>query len=191
MAIKKRKHPKFLRPNYGRSSRSRIKLAWRRPRGIDNKKRLKIKYMGASPSIGYRQPKAIRYHHPKGLPEVLVQTPADMAGLKDVVIRIAGSVGRLKRAAIEQLAAKMGLHVVFIKKYAPKVKRIEKKDRQKARDAAKKGEGEKKKDAPAAADEAKKDATKASPTIESSSKMSSQAVSVAQQSQQHRHDKQI
>jgi large subunit ribosomal protein L32e len=190
MAIKKRKHPKFLRPNYGRSSRSRIKLAWRRPRGIDNKKRLKIKYMGASPSIGYRQPNAIRYHHPKGLPEVLVQTPADLAGLKNVVIRIAGSVGRLKRAAIEQLAAKMGLHVVFIKKYAAKVKRIEKKDRKKAREAAKKGEGEKKKEAPAATEQAKKEA-QGSPTVQSSEKMSSQAVSQAQQSQQHRHDKQI
>ena len=187
MAIKKRKHPQFLRPNYGRSSRSRIKIAWRRPRGIDNKKRLKIKYMGESPSIGYRQPKAIRYHHPKGLPEVLVQTPADLKGLKNVVIRIAGSVGRLKRAAIEKLAASMGLHVVYIKKYAPMVKRIEKKDRQKAKDAAKKEDPSKK--APAA--EEKKDATKASPTLESTGKMSSQAVSQAQQSQQHRHDKQI
>jgi len=187
MAIKKRKHPKFLRPNYGRSSRSRIKIAWRRPRGIDNKKRLKIKYMGESPSIGYRQPKAIRYHHPHGLPEVLVQTPADLAGLKNVVIRIAGSVGRLKRAAIEKLAASMALHVVYIKKYAPMVKRIEKKDRKKAKEAAKKEDPSKK--APAAAEE-KKDATKASPTIESTSKMSSQAVSQGQQSQQHRHDQQ-
>jgi len=202
MAIKKRKHPKFLRPNYGRSSRSRIKIAWRRPRGIDNKKRLKIKYMGESPSIGYRQPKAIRYNHPRGLPEVLVQTPADLAGLKNVVIRIAGSVGRLKRAAIEKLAASMKLHVVYIKKYAPFVKRIEKKDRKKAKEAAKKEDPSKKspgggkspaeqaKKAPAAAEE-KKDATKASPTLESTGKMSSQAVSQAQQSQQQRHDKQI
>ena len=187
MSTEKRKHPKFLRPNYGRSSRSRIKLAWRRPRGIDNKKRLKIKYMGASPSIGYRQPRAIRYHHPRGLPEVLVQTPSDLTGLKGVVIRIAGSVGRLKRAAIEQLAAKMGLHVVYIKKYAPFVKRIEKKDRLKAKNAAKKEDPAKK----AVAAEEKKDATKASPTLESTGKMSSQAVSQAQQSQQHRHDKQI
>jgi len=188
MAIKKRKHPQFLRPNYGRSSRSRIKIAWRRPRGIDNKKRLKIKYMGESPSIGYRQPKAIRYNHPKGLPEVLVQTPADLTGLKNVVIRIAGSVGRLKRAAIEKLAASMKLHVVYIKKYPAMVKRIEKKDRQKAKDAAKKEDPSKK--VPAATEE-KKDASQGSPTVQSTAKMSSQAVSQAQQSQQHRHDKQI
>jgi hypothetical protein len=120
---------------------------------------------------------------------VLVQTPADLAGLKNVVIRIAGSVGRLKRAAIEKLAASMALHVVFIKKYPAMVKRIEKKDRKKAKEAAKKEEPSKK--APSAAGEEKTDAAKASPTIESTSKMSSQAVSQAQQSQQHRHDKQI
>jgi len=196
MAIKKRKHPQFLRPNYGRSSRSRIKIAWRRPRGIDNKKRLKIKYMGESPSIGYRQPKAIRYHHPRGLPEVLVQTPDDLKGLKNVVIRIAGSVGRLKRAAIEKLAGSMALHVVNVKKYAPFVKRIEKKDRKKAAEQAKKDgpgkkkEAEKPKNAEPAATEEKK-AAQGSPTVQSSAKMSSQAVSQAQQSQQHRHDKQI
>jgi len=192
MAIKKRKHPQFLRPNYGRSSRSRIKIAWRRPRGIDNKKRLKIKYMGESPSIGYRQPKAIRYHHPRGLPEVLVQTPADLKGLKNVVIRIAGSVGRLKRAAIEKLAGSMALHVVNVKKYAPFVKRIEKKDRKKAKEAAKKEGPEKKKEAekPKSAEPAAT-AAQGSPTVQSSAKMSSQAVSQAQQSQQHRHDKQI
>lgn len=197
MAIKKRKHPKFLRPNYGRSSRSRIKLAWRRPRGIDNKKRLKIKYMGASPSIGYRQPNAIRYFHPKGKPEVLVQAPADLEGLKGVVIRIAGGVGRLKRAAIEKLAASKGLHVVFIKKYPAKVKRVKK-------DKSRKAEPEKKPAASAAtevkmspagdkspAGQTKKEASQGSPTAQSSAKVSSQAVSQAQQSQQHRHDKQI
>jgi large subunit ribosomal protein L32e len=112
MAIKKRSHPKFLRPNYGRKSRSRIKLAWRRPRGIDNKKRLKIAYMGASPSIGFGQPAAIKHFHPAGMREALVQTPADLTGLKGVLVRIAGSVGRKKRALIEKLASEMKLRVL-------------------------------------------------------------------------------
>jgi len=197
MAIKKRKHPKFLRPNYGRSSRSRIKIAWRRPRGIDNKKRLKIKYMGASPSIGYRQPNAIRYFHPKGKPEVLVQTPAGREGLKDGVSRIAGGVGRLKRAAIEKLAAAKGLHVLFIKKYPEKVKRVKK-------DKSKKAEPEKKvAPAPAAeakmspagdkspAAQAKKEAAPAAnPTAQSSAKLASQAVSHSHSSQKS-HEKNI
>ncbi|MFA6489330.1 MAG: eL32 family ribosomal protein [Candidatus Micrarchaeia archaeon] len=115
----KRTHPKFLRPNYGRSSRSRIKLAWRRPRGIDNKKRAKIKYMGCSPSIGYGQPLVLKGKHPKGLDEIIVQTPAELKGLKDVVVRIAGGVGRVKREAIIKLCEAAKIHVVNKSKNYP------------------------------------------------------------------------
>lgn len=185
MAIKKRKHPQFLRPNYGRSSRSRIKRNWRRPRGIDNKKRLKIKYMGASPSIGYGQPSATRGFHPRGLPEALVQSPSELEGLKDSLIRIASGVGRLKREAIQKLAASKGLHVLNPKKFEPKKKRMEKKERKRLAELARKGE------APKAAEQAKKAEQQAAPTAESSAKLASQAASQSQQSQQHRHDKQI
>jgi len=149
----KRKHPKFLRPNYGRSSRSRIKLAWRRPRGIDNKKRAKIKYMGCSPSIGYGQPSEIKGRHPKGMPEVIVQTPADLKGLKDVVVRIAGGVGRAKREAIIKACESAKLHVVNkSKKYAAKKPK-------EAKLAAKKQEEQKKPEAKKA-EEKKPEATK-------------------------------
>jgi len=122
--VSKRKHPKFLRPNYGRSSRSRIKLAWRRPRGIDNKKRSKIKYMGCSPSIGYGQPCEIKYNHPLGLPEALVQTPSEVKSLKGVVVRIAGGVGRVKREEIIKLCEAAKIKVVNkTKKYALKIKK--------------------------------------------------------------------
>lgn len=125
--VSKRKHPKFLRPNYGRSSRSRIKKAWRRPRGIDNKKRQKLKYMGASPSIGYGQPFVIRGFHPSGMPEVLVQSPSDVAGLRGVAVRIASGVGRIKRMAIIKLCEEAKLPVLNKeKKYAPKPERKEK-----------------------------------------------------------------
>ncbi|MEM4634206.1 MAG: eL32 family ribosomal protein [Candidatus Anstonellaceae archaeon] len=110
--VAKRKHPKFLRPNYGRSKRSRIKPNWRRPRGIDNKKRQKIKYMGASPSIGYRQPKKIRNLHPTGLPEVLINSPLQIKGLKDVVVRIAHGVGKKKRQEIVKLCKESNLKIL-------------------------------------------------------------------------------
>jgi large subunit ribosomal protein L32e len=118
--MKKRTHPKFLRPNYGRSSRSRIGIAWRRPRGIDNKKRAKIKYMGASPSIGYGQPSAIRDFHPKGLPEKLVNNVAELAGLKNILIRIAAGVGNKKAEQIQKSADAAGLTVVNKRKVRPK-----------------------------------------------------------------------
>lgn len=137
----KRKHPKFLRPNYGRSSRSRIKAAWRRPRGIDNKKRAKIKYMGASPSIGYGQPAEIRGNHPRGLPEKLVQSPADISGLEGVVVRIAGGVGRKKREEIIRLAEAAKLVVVNkAKKYPVRIAKEKKEDGTKPKAAEKKPE---------------------------------------------------
>jgi len=119
--VSKRKHPKFLRPNYGRSRRSRIKKSWRRPRGIDNKKRLKIAYMGASPSIGYGQPSEIKGMHPKGMHELLVETPSQLSGAKGVAIRIAAGVGRKKREGIIRLAESMKLPVLNkAKKYPQK-----------------------------------------------------------------------
>lgn len=148
----KRSHPKFLRPNYGRSSRSRIKKAWRRPRGIDNKKRLKIAYMGASPSIGYGQPSAIKHFHPSGMPEALVQSPSEIAGLKNVIVRIASGVGRVKRELIIRLAEAAKLPIANkAKKYAPKVPKEKKKGDEK-KGEQKKAE-EKKAEAPVAASE--------------------------------------
>ncbi len=152
---KKRTHPKFLRPNYGRSSRSRIKLAWRRQRGIDNKKRMKIRYMGASPSIGYGQPSAIKGFHPSGVPEVLVQSPSEISGLKGVIVRIASGVGRLKREAIIKLAEAAKLRIANkAKKYAPKPEKKEKKKDEK-----------KKTTEPAKKEEEKKENTPASPVV--------------------------
>lgn len=152
MAIKKRKHPQFLRPNYGRKSRSRIKRAWRRPRGIDNKKRLKIAYMGASPSIGYGQPSEIKHFHPAGMKELPAQSPADLANAKNVLIRIASGVGRKKRAVIEQAAKAAGLRV--LNPMHERKKDREKKENKAARlakvankEAAKKAEEQKRQEA--------------------------------------------
>ena len=137
----KRTHPKFLRPNFGRSSRSRIKKAWRRPRGIDNKKRAKIKYMGCSPSIGYGQPSVLKGKHPQGMREVLVQSPSEVKGLKDVVVRIAGGVGRVKRELIIKLCDAAKIRVVNKSKlYAAKKEKVAKKAAEPAKAEAKKEE---------------------------------------------------
>jgi ribosomal protein L32E len=60
MAIKKKGHPTFNVPNFGSKSRSRVKARWRKQRGIDNKKREKMDFMGAEPTIGYRNPESLR-----------------------------------------------------------------------------------------------------------------------------------
>jgi len=86
--------------------------------------------MGASPSIGYRQPADIRYNHPRGLPERLVQSPSEIAGLKDVIIRIASGVGRKKREEIIRLSEAAKLRVANkAKKYPPKAEKKPKEEK--------------------------------------------------------------
>jgi large subunit ribosomal protein L32e len=110
--IKKRKKPTFQRTNYGRTSRSRIKKGWRRPRGIDNKQLKKLRYMGKLPSIGYRNAATVRGMHPSGKHEVLIESPSQIEGLSNAHVRIASGVGGKKRAAIIKRARELALRVL-------------------------------------------------------------------------------
>ncbi len=56
----KKGHPKFNVPNYGAKKRKRVLPRWRKQRGIDSKKRIKKDFMGAEPTIGYRNPESLR-----------------------------------------------------------------------------------------------------------------------------------
>lgn len=58
--IKKKTHPKFNVPNFGIKKRKGVKERWRKQRGIDNKKRIKMAMMGAEPTIGYRNSESVR-----------------------------------------------------------------------------------------------------------------------------------
>ncbi|MBS3063130.1 MAG: hypothetical protein J4203_04610 [Candidatus Diapherotrites archaeon] len=107
-----RRHPTF-RGRFGEKYKRRISLEkwakWRKPRGMDT---LFKRDDGAWVKIGYRTPKAFRNLHPQGLLEALVANPAQLAGVKDRVIRIDGNVGRKKRIAIREKALELGLRVV-------------------------------------------------------------------------------
>jgi large subunit ribosomal protein L32e len=116
MALKKRSHPKFNVPNYGAKKRSGVKARWRKQRGIDNKKRIKKRFMGAEPTIGYRNPESIRNLRASGRRAVLVHNVDE---LKEVIsgmqesfdITVAGAVSARKRAQIVEVAKANGLHV--------------------------------------------------------------------------------
>lgn len=112
MKLKKKDKPRFRRKNYGRTTRKRIKTAWRRPRGSDNKQALKLKEHGKLPSIGWRNAKALRGLHPLGAFEVLVHNPEQLAQAKGRLVRIAGGVGKRKRILIVKKAEEMKLTVL-------------------------------------------------------------------------------
>ena len=117
MALKKKHIPTFARPNYGRSKRSRIGSSWRRPRGIDNKKRISVGKMGLSPMIGYGQSADVKYKHPSGVYEVSIENlkqmeKFDVKNSPPSAIRIAGTVGKRLKTKIIAAAKTKNLRVL-------------------------------------------------------------------------------
>jgi large subunit ribosomal protein L32e len=108
----KNKKPKFVRAESWKYDR--FSLSWRKPRGLDNKIRRKIKGWPPGPSMGYKGPKIARFLHPSGYQEVIVYNVADLSAI-DVNIqagRIAHTVGKRKRALIIEEAKKLNIKIL-------------------------------------------------------------------------------
>lgn len=108
--------PYFNVVNYGFIKR--VKDRWRKPRGVGNKKRVRVRAFGPVPKIGYKNPDYVRGMHPSGHFEVLVRNISDVDSLKaskgtgTIAIRIASSVGWVKRAKIVKKAEGYGFKIL-------------------------------------------------------------------------------
>ena len=109
---RRRKKPEFRRQESWRYVR--IKPNWRRPKGKDSKMRLQVR--GAPPlvKVGYGSPRKYRGVHPSGYREVLVYRPEDVEKIdpEREAVRIAGTVGNLKRLKIMEVARERGVKVL-------------------------------------------------------------------------------
>jgi len=108
----KQRKPKFARQESWRYKR--LKENWRRPRGLDNKMRKRVKGWPSCPGKGYRGPKEARGLHPSAFREVRVFNLDDLSKVNPELeaIRIASSVGSKKRAEIINEARERGIHVL-------------------------------------------------------------------------------
>jgi large subunit ribosomal protein L32e len=111
----KNKKPKFVRAESWKYDR--FSISWRRPRGLDNKIRRKIKGWPAGVSVGYKGPKIARGLHPSGYREVLVYNAQDVSTVDPTTqaARIAHTVGKRKRALIIAEAKKLNVKILNVK----------------------------------------------------------------------------
>ncbi len=111
--VKKKAKKKFYVPNStGKRRMKSVKTRWRKPRGVDNKKRIRKAWFGACPRIGNKNQESMRGLHPLGLPEVLVNCVGDLEGAENVLVRVASGVGKRKKAEIVAKAKALKLRVL-------------------------------------------------------------------------------
>ncbi|ABW00866.1 50S ribosomal protein L32e [Caldivirga maquilingensis] len=91
---------------------------WRRPKGIDNKIRMKRKGYPPMVNVGYRGPRGVRGIHPSGFIEVIVHNPEELSRVnpETQAIRIASTVGVRKRIEIIREAVRRGIKVLNVDK---------------------------------------------------------------------------
>ena len=133
-ALKLRERVKKKKPNFVRHEGWRYKRlseGWRRPRGLDNKMRRKIKGWPPTVNVGYRGPKATRGLHPSGYKEVLVYNTEELKKIdsETQAIRIAHTVGKRKRAKILVEARKRKITILNLKEVKEVVEEKEKEEK--------------------------------------------------------------
>ena len=115
-ALKRKQKPDFQTTNSWRHIR--VAKKWRRPRGIDNKMRERIKGWPQVVKVGYKKPAKLRnkYFSPESgaLEEFIVSSLSDLDLVLPTkhVVRIDGRLGTRKKQQIYQEAISWGLKVL-------------------------------------------------------------------------------
>ena len=144
-ALRLRERAKMKKPRFVRQESwkyFRLKENWRRPKGLDNKVRKRIKGWPPRVSAGYGGPKAARGLHPSGYEEVMIYNAEDLKRIdsKTQAARMAHTIGRRQRVKIITEARKKRITVLN----AREVKETVEKDKELTAEEARKEEEEEK-----------------------------------------------
>jgi len=111
---RKSKKPVFLRYLWWKFPKFKNQYVWRKPKGNDNKMRLRWKGYPAVVSIGYRSPEEVRGLHPSGFETIIVYNAKDLESVdpQRQAIYIARTVGLKKRLEIIKKAKELGIKIL-------------------------------------------------------------------------------
>lgn len=112
-AAQMKKQPKFRRQEWFRYHRL-SRTGWRKPKGLQSKQRLNMKYRTPMARVGYGKISSVRGLHSSGFEDILVNNPNDLDGLdpERQAVRVGAGVGNRKRAKIHDRADDLGLRVL-------------------------------------------------------------------------------
>lgn len=108
----KRKKPTFLRSRAG--ILVRVGMKWRAPRGEHSKRRAHKREAGRMPKPGYGSPRSVRWLHPSGFQDIIVNNVNDLTKMNPATqaCRMAASVGKKKKIEIMKRAEEMKIKVL-------------------------------------------------------------------------------
>ncbi|RMF55291.1 50S ribosomal protein L32e [Candidatus Woesearchaeota archaeon] len=110
----KRKKPKFVRKDAHK--KKRLKMKWRKPKGLQNKKRLGLRGYGKKVSIGYGTKKSEKHLSKDGLRIMRVQNVKELKSInKNTDAVLIAAVGTKKKLEIMQAAEKEGIKIINLK----------------------------------------------------------------------------
>jgi len=111
--IAKKKRIEFLRHLWWKFPKFQNDLKWKKPKGKDNKMRLKLKGYPPVVQIGYGTPNIIKNLHPSGYKPIVISNIKDFENLDPSkhIVYIASSVGLKKRMELIKFAEEHGFKV--------------------------------------------------------------------------------
>ncbi len=111
--IKRKPKIEFLRSLWWKFDKFKNDPKWRKPKGKDNKMRLRIKGYPPIVEVGYRTSKEIRGRHPSGFYPVVVSSLKDIEKLDPSkhIVYIASSVSLKKRLEIINILKEKGFKI--------------------------------------------------------------------------------